>query len=49
MVKSYLRYEARRPFGVVASATAQCLFDASGRLAIVPALENVLVWNLRTG
>jgi U3 small nucleolar RNA-associated protein 12 len=34
---------------VVASPTANVLFDGSGRLALSPALEHIAVWNLKQG
>ena len=49
MVKAYLRYEAAATFGVVASTAANVAFDASGKLLVSAALENVLVWNLKQG
>jgi hypothetical protein len=49
MVKAYLRYEAAATFGVVASTAANVVFDASGKLLVSPALESVLVWNVKQG
>ncbi|KAI9504159.1 WD40-repeat-containing domain protein [Coemansia spiralis] len=49
MVKSYLRYEARASFGVICSPTGNAVFDATGKLSITPALENVLVWDIKKG
>jgi U3 small nucleolar RNA-associated protein 12 len=49
MVKAYLRYEAAATFGVVASTAANVVFDASGKLVVSPALESVLVWNVKQG
>lgn len=49
MVKAYLRYEAAATFGVVASTAANVALDASGKLLVSAALENVLVWNIRQG
>ena len=48
MMKSYLRYEPSRSFGLISSP--QCnsvLYDFSGNLAISGALQDVIVWNLR--
>ncbi|KAG6578194.1 WD repeat-containing protein 3 [Phytophthora cinnamomi] len=49
MVKSYLRYERACSFGVIASLEGNVLYDASGRFAIAPALQDVAVWNVRQG
>lgn len=47
MVKSYLRHGPTESFGVVASSSSNSLFD--GRRAYVPALEDVLVWDVKKG
>ncbi|KAJ1899663.1 beta transducin [Kickxella alabastrina] len=49
MVKSYLRYEARSVFGIISSPTGNAVFDHSGKLSITPALENVIVWDIKKG
>ncbi|KAJ3080298.1 hypothetical protein HK102_003159 [Quaeritorhiza haematococci] len=49
MVKSYLRYRSSSVFGVIASGSGNAVFDATGRRAVVPALEDVIVWDLRKG
>lgn len=49
MVKAYLRYEALASFGVVTSTLSNICYDKTGKLAIAPALEEVLVWDLRKG
>ncbi|KAJ1749909.1 beta transducin [Coemansia sp. RSA 989] len=49
MVKTYLRYEAHSTFGVIASPTGNAVFDHSGRLSITPALESVIVWDIKKG
>lgn len=49
MVKSYLRYELEDSFGVIVSPTGNILYDVSGTLAIVPALESIVIWNIRQG
>ena len=46
MVRSYLRHEPTQSFGLIASSAANSLFD--GKLAFVPALEDVLVWEVKT-
>lgn len=48
MVKAYLRYEHDGSFGVITSGANPC-YDASGKLLITSALENVAVWNLKQG
>ncbi len=48
MVKAYLRYEFQGAFGVVTSGAPSC-FDASGKLLITSALENVAAWNIKQG
>ncbi|KAI7864097.1 WD40-repeat-containing domain protein [Spinellus fusiger] len=49
MVKAYLRYEALATFGVIASSLANIVYDATGKLVIASALEEVLVWDLKKG
>ncbi|KAJ2263795.1 beta transducin [Coemansia sp. RSA 376] len=49
MVKSYLRYEARSVFGVIASPTGNAVFDHSGKFSITAALESVIVWDIKKG
>ena len=58
MVKSYLRYSPTSTLGVIASASANvlCVVPASASntsrtlptLAVVPALESIKVWNVKT-
>jgi U3 small nucleolar RNA-associated protein 12 len=47
MMKSYLRYEPKETFGVIASPQSNVIFDFSGQLAITGAVRSVSVWNLR--
>lgn len=49
MVKSYLRYEREGSFGVIAALEGNVVYDQSGRFALAPALQDVVVWNLRQG
>ncbi|XP_068652601.1 uncharacterized protein [Aristolochia californica] len=49
MVKSYLRYEPRAVFGVIASFDSNICFDAAGKQLLAPALESVNIWNLKQG
>ena len=46
---SYLRYQLDATLGVVISGNGHVSVDASGRRAIVPALEAVAVWHVKTG
>jgi U3 small nucleolar RNA-associated protein 12 len=41
---SYIKFQA---FGLVCSSSSNSLFD--GKLAYVPALEDVLVWDVKKG
>lgn len=47
MVKSYDRWGPTQAFGIVCSAGANSVYD--GKLAYVPALEDVLVWDVKKG
>ncbi|KAJ2708740.1 beta transducin, partial [Coemansia spiralis] len=47
MVKTYLRYEARPSFGVIASPAGNAVFDHSGKLSVTAALEDVVVWDIK--
>jgi U3 small nucleolar RNA-associated protein 12 len=47
MVKTYLRHGPTEVFGLVASNTSNSVWD--GRKVYVPACEDVLVWETRTG
>ncbi|ORX92914.1 Utp12-domain-containing protein [Basidiobolus meristosporus CBS 931.73] len=49
MVKAYLRYEPQAAFGVITSSTSNAVFDAEGKFAVAPALEDVIVWDLKKG
>ncbi|KAJ2395526.1 beta transducin [Coemansia sp. RSA 2603] len=49
MVKTYLRYEPRSVFGVIASPAGNAVYDHTGKLSITPALESVIVWDIRKG
>ncbi|KAI8983108.1 WD40-repeat-containing domain protein [Pilobolus umbonatus] len=49
MVKAYLRYEAAASFGVIASTQSNLLYDHTGKLAVSPALEDVIIWDLKKG
>lgn len=47
MVQSYLRHGPTQAFGLVCSHSSCSLYD--GKLAYVPALEDVLVWDVKKG
>ncbi|CDU24431.1 related to DIP2-Dom34p-interacting protein [Sporisorium scitamineum] len=49
MVRSYLRHEPTSAFGLVCSASANSILDPDTKTAFVPALEDVLVWDVRRG
>ena len=49
MVQSYLRYEPSGTFGSIFSGNGSVIYDKSGHLAIVPALQSVAFWNLKQG
>ncbi|EMD40648.1 hypothetical protein CERSUDRAFT_130746 [Gelatoporia subvermispora B] len=47
MVQSYLRHGPTEAFGLICSSSSNSHYD--GRLAYVPALEDVLVWDVKKG
>ncbi|KAJ3552714.1 hypothetical protein NM688_g4006 [Phlebia brevispora] len=47
MVQSYLKHGPTEAFGLVCSASSNSYYD--GKLAYVPALEDVLVWDVKKG
>ncbi|KAI0720213.1 WD40 repeat-like protein [Cerioporus squamosus] len=47
MVQSYLRHGPTEAFGLVCSSSSNSHYD--GKLAYVPALEDVLVWDVKKG
>ncbi|KAI0776016.1 WD-repeat-containing protein [Trametes elegans] len=47
MVQSYLRHGPTEAFGLVCSSSSNSQYD--GKLAYVPALEDVLVWDVKKG
>ncbi|TKY84971.1 hypothetical protein EX895_006051 [Sporisorium graminicola] len=49
MVRSYLRHEPTSAFGIICSASANSILDPDTKTAFVPALEDVLVWDVRRG
>lgn len=49
MVRSYLRHEPTAAFGVICSSSSRSLLHSDGKTAIVPALEDVLVWDVKRG
>eukprot|EP01025_Chloroclados_australasicus_P031883 TRINITY_DN3228_c0_g2_i2.p1 TRINITY_DN3228_c0_g2~~TRINITY_DN3228_c0_g2_i2.p1 ORF type:complete len:124 (+),score=15.27 TRINITY_DN3228_c0_g2_i2:39-374(+) len=50
MVKAYLRYEHSQSFGVICGNNNNSLiFDQTGKKVITAALENIIIWNIKTG
>jgi len=49
MVKAYLKYKEFATFGVIASHAAGIVYDQQAHHIISPALEDVLVWNIKKG
>ena len=49
MVRSYERHEATAAFALIGSNAANALLDADGKTAFLPALEDVLVWDVKRG
>ncbi|OBZ76824.1 putative WD repeat-containing protein C3D6.12 [Grifola frondosa] len=47
MVQSYLRHGPTEAFGLVCSSSSNSAYD--GKLAYVPALEDILVWDVKKG
>ncbi|KAF8897438.1 WD40-repeat-containing domain protein [Infundibulicybe gibba] len=47
MVQSYLKHGATQAFGLVCSSSSNSRYD--GKYAYVPALEDVLVWDMKKG
>ena len=48
MVKAYLRYVQEASWGVIVSGGGQVVVDPTGKLAITPALDAVIVWDIKT-
>lgn len=46
-MKSYLRYEPKKQFGVIASPQCNAQYDYTGNLAFTGAIQEVCGWNLR--
>ncbi|KAF8665632.1 hypothetical protein AX16_000087 [Volvariella volvacea WC 439] len=47
MVQSYLRHGPTQAFGLICSSSSNSVYD--GKYAYVPALEDVLVWDVKKG
>jgi hypothetical protein len=47
--KTYLRYEEAGSFGVIAAHDGNVVVDENGLLAFAAGLDDVLVWNVRSG
>ncbi|TPX36245.1 hypothetical protein SmJEL517_g01588 [Synchytrium microbalum] len=48
-MRAYDRYRPAGVYGVISSPNSNALFDGEGKLAICPALEDVIVWNVKQG
>lgn len=48
-MKSYVRYEPTKSFGVIASVQCNVTYDWSGNIALTGAGDSVSVWNVRQG
>lgn len=46
-MKSYLRYEPGKRFGVISSPQSNVIYDWSGNLAITSSVQDICVWNIR--
>lgn len=49
MVRSYERHEPTAAYALVCSNAANALLDEDGKTAFLPALEDVLVWDMKRG
>lgn len=47
MVKTYDKWGPTQAFGLICSAGSRSVYD--GKLAFVPSLEDVLVWDVKKG
>lgn len=47
--EEFYRFEERHTLGVVNSLECNAVYDVTGKYAICGALQNIYVWNLRTG
>ena len=47
MVRSYERHEPTAAFALVCSNAANGVLEADGKTAVLPALEDVLVWDVK--
>ncbi len=48
MVKTYYKFDPERTMGMMYSPYANIHYDSTGKYAITPALEKVIIWNMRT-
>lgn len=49
MVRSYERHEPTAAFALVCSNAANGVLETDGKTAVLPALEDVLVWDVKRG
>lgn len=45
----YFRFEQSKLLNLISTASGNVVYDKTEKLAVAPALENVNVWNIRTG
>lgn len=45
----YFRFEQSKLLNLISTASGNLVYDKTEKLAVSPALENVHVWNIRTG
>ncbi|KAI9297414.1 WD40 repeat-like protein [Neoconidiobolus thromboides FSU 785] len=49
MVKQYLKYVPTSTFGIINSYKSNVIHDNSGKLAFLPALESIKLWDIKKG
>ncbi|CAG8432793.1 526_t:CDS:10 [Diversispora eburnea] len=49
MVKSYLRFEPWKTFGVISSSLSNAVLTGEDTLTVAPALEDIILWDLKKG
>lgn len=49
MVKTYLKYKLNNSFGIISPLKSNCLYDKNNKNAISGGVNNVLIYNMRTG
>jgi len=49
LMTDYFRFEQSKVLNLITTSNANIAYDKSEKLAIVSGLENVGIWNIRTG